>query len=99
MPWKPFLIDPEIECANLRKEYYQKSKSTHVYFKTYRELLKALPEYIKKSWNNRCLVYSDNPVPHNEVTVFRSRRGEWGEWFEKWALHNGKLKKTKEGWM
>lgn len=31
--------------------------------------------------------------------VSRSRRGEWGEWFEHWALVNGKPKIIKEGWM
>jgi hypothetical protein len=34
-----------------------------------------------------------------EVTVFRSRRGEWGEWFETWRLEDGKLHIEKEGWM
>ena len=37
--------------------------------------------------------------PDNKTTVFRKRRGEWGEWFEKWELQNGKPVKTKEGWM
>lgn len=33
------------------------------------------------------------------VRVYRSRRGEWGEWFEHWAeLPNGKIKKITEGW-
>jgi hypothetical protein len=34
----------------------------------------------------------------NTVTVFRSRMGEWGEYFEKWSLVDGKPKKVKEGW-
>ena len=34
-----------------------------------------------------------------EVHVSRSRRGEWGEWFEVWILSGGKLEITKEGWM
>jgi hypothetical protein len=34
----------------------------------------------------------------NEVTVYRHRRGEWGEWYEKWAIIDGKPKIFKEGW-
>jgi len=33
-----------------------------------------------------------------EVTIYRSRRGEWGEWFETWQLKDGKLRIQKEGW-
>lgn len=37
---------------------------------------------------------------HDEfVSVSRSRRGEWGEWFETWALVDGKPKIIKQGWM
>lgn len=32
------------------------------------------------------------------ATVVRSRRGEWGEWYEHWILVNGKPKKIREGW-
>ena len=35
----------------------------------------------------------------SEVCVSRSRRGEWGEWFEYWHTVNGKLRKGREGWM
>jgi len=34
-----------------------------------------------------------------EITVIRTRRGEWGEWFEKWHIVNDKPKIYKEGWM
>ena len=40
----------------------------------------------------------ENPIG-DEVSVSRSRRGEWGEWFETWALVNGKPKIIKQGWM
>ena len=33
-----------------------------------------------------------------ESVVYRSRRGEWGEWFEVWHLNGNKLSKGKEGW-
>jgi hypothetical protein len=32
------------------------------------------------------------------VFVVRSRRGEWGEWFEHWELINGKPTIVKKGW-
>lgn len=44
-----------------------------------------------------CLKH-ENPID-NEVSVSRSRRGEWGEWFETWALVGGKPKIIKQGWM
>ena len=37
-----------------------------------------------------------------EVTVYRHRRGEWGEWFEKWksSYHDGRKPCIfEEGWM
>jgi len=35
-----------------------------------------------------------------EVCVSRSKRGDWGEWFEYWYLHDdGSLSKGREGWM
>ena len=33
-----------------------------------------------------------------EIHIFRSKRGEWGEWFEIWELQGGKPVKKKEGW-
>ena len=35
----------------------------------------------------------------NSVFVSRSKRGEWGEWFEYWAMSNCKPVITKQGWM
>ncbi len=56
-------------------------------FNTYAELKKALKDYILH-----------NHIGDDEVFVSRSRRGEWGEYFEKWVLVNGKPKITKQGW-
>ena len=56
-------------------------------FKTYAELKKALKDYIL-----------DNHIGEDPVFVSRSRRGTWGEWFEKWEKINGKPKITKQGW-
>ena len=54
-------------------------------FPTYRELKKHLPTILN---------LSDCPA-----TVFRTRRGDWGEWFENWACVNGKPTLIKQGWM
>jgi hypothetical protein len=32
------------------------------------------------------------------VTVYRTRRGEWGEWFEHWVLDDGKPVISNQGW-
>ena len=55
-------------------------------FPTYSEVKKRIKDLLEVSDNN-------------EVSVYRHRRGEWGEWFEKWAIINGKPKIYKEGWM
>ena len=56
-------------------------------FNTYAELKKALRERILHEHIGEDLVF-----------VTRSRRGEWGEWYEKWELVNGKPTIVKKGW-
>ena len=56
-------------------------------FNTYAELKKALKDYIL-----------DNHIGEDEVFVTRSRRGEWGEWYEKWIKVNGVPTIVKKGW-
>ena len=56
-------------------------------YKTYALLKKDLRKLIEST-------------PDNQVMVSRSRRGEWGEWFEYWRIcSNGKLVIFKQGWM
>lgn len=55
-------------------------------FPTYSEVKKRIKDL---------LVISDN----NLVTIFRHRRGEWGEWRECWAMVNGKPQIIVKGWM
>ena len=55
-------------------------------FPSYRELKKNLVSLLEED-------------KENIVTVYRHRRGTWGEWFEKWGLLNGTPVKLKEGWM
>jgi hypothetical protein len=55
-------------------------------FSTYRELKKNMRLLLKRAADNT-------------VTVSRSRRGEWGEWFEIWQMCHGEPVIIKEGWM
>lgn len=55
-------------------------------FSTYRELKKNMKLLLQRS-------------PDNEVGVSRSIRGEWGEWFERWSMVNGKPQIVKQTWM
>jgi hypothetical protein len=57
-------------------------------FDTYRELKKNLKEILEKN------------VGADGVSVSRSRRAEWGEWFERWELNSkGQPCLLEEGWM
>jgi hypothetical protein len=56
------------------------------FFSTYREFKKNVKQLIKLS-------------PNDFVTVTRTRRGEWGEWFERWELINEKPTITKQTWL
>jgi hypothetical protein len=58
----------------------------YIHFDSYRELKKKLKDYLQNS-------------REDTIHVSRSRRGEWGEWFENWILSGDKPRKIKEGWM
>lgn len=61
--------------------------ATSYIFNTYKELKRNLIKALQDSYDN-------------EVSVSRSRRGEWGEWFENWILSDdGKPKLISQGWM
>lgn len=55
------------------------------YENTYVKLKKRMLSIIKRA---------DDGIAH----VYRSRRGEWGEWYEHWEIDNGKATITKQGW-
>ena len=54
-------------------------------YPTYKELKKNLKQHLL-----------DNLEPM--VSVYRSRRGQWGEWFENWMLVGGEPKIISQGW-
>lgn len=70
-----------------RAYHWERAKSPHVsvQYPTYKKLVKNLQKH---------LVENLEPT----VTVTRSKRGEWGEWFEKWELRNGKPTIIEQGW-
>ena len=55
--------------------------------KTYAEVKRRMKEFLNESVTSK-------------VTVSRSRRGEWGEWFEHWEFNAEKKPIIKkQGWM
>jgi hypothetical protein len=82
---------PEIRVITreTNRDYHNrqgKSAYVSIQYPTYKELKKNLLRHLQENLE---------PV----VQVYRSRRGEWGEWFEHWHLVNGKPQIIKQGWM
>lgn len=67
--------------------YYisEKGESKIVLIRTYREAKHKMNAFMDKSFDEN-------------VSVFRKRRGQWGEWFENWSRIGGKAKIIREGW-
>jgi len=57
-----------------------------ILYDTYANLKKELKKHLSESLMDY-------------VAVSRSRRGEWGEWYEHWELKDGKPYISKSGWM
>lgn len=70
-----------------RDYYWRQAKSPYVViqYKTYKELRKNIFTHLSENLEA-------------QVSVCRSKRGQWGEWFENWKLVNGKPTIVKEGW-
>lgn len=66
--------------------YKKVSQTITKQFNTYKELKKELPEICEKN------------IDADGVSVVRSKRGQWGEWFERWENVNGVPTIIKEGW-
>lgn len=62
-----------------------KGKNEYEFAKTYRLLKKKIADCINKS-------------DDEQISVYRSRRGQWGEWYEIWKLSNGKPAISEQGW-
>ena len=75
MPFKPSITVTTHESLRDYSNDYSKKLNTFLYitYKTYADLKKDL---------KRQLVLSVD----NQLSVSRSRRGEWGEWFENWYM-------------
>ena len=86
--WKPQVS--YITRDSLR-EYYNSYKPISKYitkrYNSYRELKRDLKEICEKN------------IDDDGVHVLRSKRGQWGEYFEYWKLdNNDKPTIVKEGW-
>jgi hypothetical protein len=78
---------PSFSIPKQNFEYFDKKRYDDFVFPTYRELKSKLKSIM---------------IEHgcNEVCVSRSKRGEFGEYYEKWFLTgDGHLYKSGEGWM
>ncbi len=63
----------------------RKSRTNVNVYPTYAKLKRSIGAVLRES--------------HDEcASVVRSKRGEWGEYFEHWELVNGKPTIVKEGW-
>lgn len=86
--WKPFVMYMTAESYRDYCNNQRKSMYITQEFNTYRELKKNLKEICEQH------------TGADGVSVSRSRRNEWGEWFERWELDsNGKPHITDQGWM
>jgi len=70
------------EYAN---SYGKGSQYKTIQYPTYRELVKNMKRHL------------DDNLEVN-ISVSRSRRGEWGEWYEVWQMVNGKPTIIKKSW-
>jgi hypothetical protein len=69
-----------------RSGWKNKSPYKTIRYSTYRELKKNIKNHLEEN--------EESIIP-----VSRSRRGEWGEWFENWQLIDGVPTIIKQGWM
>lgn len=66
--------------------YGKKSPYQRIHYDTYRELKKNIKRHLEENLEAN-------------ISVSRSKRGEWGEWYETWTLSNGVAGIIKSGWM
>ena len=63
----------------------QRGEYKNVLIPTYKEVKRKMNAFMQDSFDEN-------------VNVFRSRRGQWGEWFEHWSKVGSKAKIHKQGW-
>ena len=68
-----------------RDSFSKNSPYKTIQYKTYRELKKNIRRHLEENLES-------------DISVARSKRGEWGEWFEIWSKVNGEPKILREGW-
>ena len=88
---------PYVSLKINRKEIAERLGLTY-YYSTYGEHIAQgyVKSYASLKSNLKRLL--DNATDYT-VEITRSRRGEWGEWFERWELVDGKKKITKSTWL
>ena len=73
-----------------KRDYYNnfsgrvKSPYQWIYYKTYSELKRNIKRHVEENYED-------------QVSVSRSKRGEWGEYFEIWEMVNKKPTIVKQG--
>ena len=83
--FKPQLLYTTNQSVNDFYGNRRKSMYIRETYKTYVELKKDLRRVLAET-------------NEDYISVYRSRKGEWGEWFEIWQLINGKPEIIKQGW-
>ena len=84
-PQLTIITDETIREA--RNKYPIGSYYKTIQYPTYKELKKNLKKHMEENLES-------------PLCVIRSKRGEWGEWFENWKFGaNGKPYIDREGWM
>jgi hypothetical protein len=83
--FKPSITVTTRESLRDYRNDYSNKKRSYLYipYKTYKELKKDIPRLLNESVNGT-------------LSVSRSKRGEWGEWFEEWMAYGKKGKIIKD---
>lgn len=81
----------------------EQGKTISIDYPTYRDLVKDMKQILNNFLNNRHKDWDfynlGSRGRQDYVSVYRSKRGEWGQWFEHWKLVDMKPVKIKEGWL
>lgn len=84
---------PTVEYCDADSIHEYKNRRSHTPYKVV-----VYDTYAKLKKDIKNIIIENNKYSNDEVFVTRSRRGQWGEWFERWDMVNGKVTVIKEGW-